>query len=1025
MNKQFFQLFILIASIGFASENFAQSSEWLDTAILNKLEYRCIGPTRGGRVTAVAGIASQPATYYMGATGGGVWKTEDYGINWKNVSDGYFETPSIGAISVDQNNPKIIYVGTGSDGIRSNIITGKGVYKSLDAGKSWTHIGLKETGQIGAVEIHPDNSDIVFVAAIGQAFNPNKERGLYRTKDGGKTWEQVLFISEKIGIVDVEFAPNDPNVIYAAAWKAERKPWTIISGGMKEGGIYKSTDGGDTWKKLDGGLPSGLIGKIDLSVSAAAPDRLYALVEAPAEKNAGGEGGLYRSDDRGENFELISTKKELLDRPFYYCNVKADPQNANTVYVSATQFWKSTDAGKTWKRMRTPHGDNHDIWINPNDSLLFIQANDGGVNITLNGGKSWSPQSNQATAELYQIEVDDQFPYWVYAGQQDNTTIALPILPPYYSPSGSAGYWTVAGGCETGPAVPKPGNPDIVYSNCKGRFGVYNKKTGQEKRYYVGASNMYGHNPKELKYRFQRVSPIHVSPHNPDVVYHTSQFVHKTMNDGETWETISPDLTAFESDKQVISGSPITRDITGEEFYSTIYAIRESPLKEGLIWVGANDGPIHVTKNGGKDGWKNVTPKGLPSGGRVDCVAPSPHQEGKAYIVVLRYQLGDWKPYLYKTENYGESWTLLTNGKNGIPADYPVRVVREDPDRAGLLYAGTEFGLFISFDDGQNWHAFQQNLPITPITDLKIHQKDLVISTMGRSFWILDNLSPLHHSMDKVASSKAHLFKPIDAHRMRYRGTGANSIPHYPSNSVIIDYYLKEKPKGTISLEILNKNNKVIRSFESAAPEKKKMDKEPSMATGFSERGATPTLKTNPGLHRFHWDLQHEGVWDKDPKKSRRSGPTVAPGAYTVRFKAFGQTFEENFKVKIDPRVEAEGISAEDLLAQEALNIKIRDLRSKTKRTQTGISEQLKKLKDASKDKNQIEQLKKLERQLTTEEGRYMKPMLLDQLKYLAFMLDAADQRPGVDAYERFSELEGELQQIIDNFQKITKPMLK
>jgi len=688
MPNKYIQFLALLLAISFSTENFAQievNPTWLDTTILETFEYRCIGPTRGGRVTAVAGVTSEPSTYYMGATGGGVWKTKDYGITWKNISDGYFESPSIGAITVDQNNPKTIYVGTGSDGLRSNIIAGKGVYKTTDGGKKWENIGLKQTGQIGAVEIHPTNPNIVFVAAIGQAFNANAERGLYRSKDGGKTWSKSLYINDEIGIVDVEFAPDNPNILYAAAWKTQRRPWTIISGGMKEGGIYKSIDGGDNWTKLENGLPQGLIGKADLTVSAADPSRVYALIEAPEEESNLGRGGVYRSNDYGASFELVSYKKELLDRPFYYCNIKADPQNANVLYASATRFFKSTDAGRTWKRMRTPHSDNHDIWINPTDSMNFIQANDGGVNVTLNGGISWSSQTNQATAELYQIAVDDQVPYWV-------------------------------------------------------------------------------HNPKELKYRFQRVSPIHVSPHNPDVVYHTSQYVHKTVNDGKTWETISPDLTDFDPKRQVISGAPITRDVTGEEFYSTIYAIQESPLKAGLIWTGANDGPVYVTQDGGKDGWKNVTPKDLPKGGRIDCVEPSTHQEGKAYFTSLRYQLGDWTPYIYKTQNYGQTWELITKG---IPSDYPVRVVREDPDRVGLLYAGTEYGLFISFDDGKNWQAFQNNLPVTPITDLKVHQKDLVISTMGRSFWILDDLSILHESMDKIAAAKAQLFQPRDEYRLR------------------------------------------------------------------------------------------------------------------------------------------------------------------------------------------------------------------------------------------------------------------
>ncbi|MDH5381705.1 MAG: hypothetical protein OEW75_12675, partial [Cyclobacteriaceae bacterium] len=697
----------------------------IEESLKDTFSYRNVGPTRGGRSTTVTGVPDSPSTFYMGSTGGGLWKTTDYGINWKNISDGYFATGSIGAVRVAPSDNSIVYCGTGSDGIRSNVITGTGVYKSNNAGKTWKHLGLENTGHIGAVEVHPYHSEIVFVAAIGNAFKKNEERGLYRTKDGGENWEKVLYISDSVGIVDFEFSPDDPQTVYAAAWQVDRKPWTIFSGPI--GGIYKSVDGGDSWKKLKNGLPEGKIGKIDLAVSAAAPNRLYALIEALPGS------GLYSSDDKGETFEFISNEKGLLDRPFYYCNVDANPKNADVVFVNSTQFHRSFDGGKTWKRLRTPHGDNHDMWINPSDTSIFIQSNDGGANVTLNYGLSWSTQENQSTAELYQVEVDDQYPYWLYAGQQDNSTIAVPAQPPYNPPAGPNAFWMAVGGCETGPAVPKPGSPNIVYSNCKGRFGVYNKYTGQEKQYYVGASNMYGHNPKDLVYRFQRVSPIHVSPHDPNVVYHTSQFVHKTTNEGLTWETISPDLTANTPETQVISGGPITRDVTGEEFHSTIYCIQESKLQKGIIWVGANDGAVHITRDGGKN-WTNVTPKDLAPGGRVDAVEPSPHNPEKGYFSVLRYQLGDPKPYIYKTTNSGKSWTLITDGKNGIPDNYPVRVIREDPEKEGTLYAGTEFGMFISKNDGENWQPLQLNLPVTPITDIKLYRNDLVLSTMGRGF---------------------------------------------------------------------------------------------------------------------------------------------------------------------------------------------------------------------------------------------------------------------------------------------------
>lgn len=1020
LNVFFIGALLIICGAYSLSAQTAQTQKEQEPNLFSNLKFRNVGPTRGGRVTTVTGVADDKATFYMGSTGGGVWKTTDYGASWKNISDGYFNTPSIGAMRVAPSDKKTLYVGTGSDGIRSNVITGKGVYKSVDEGKTWKHIGLEKTGQIGAVEIHPGDPNTVFVAAIGQAFNANKERGVYRTKDGGDSWEQVLFVSDTTGAVDLEISPDNPEIIYASMWRGERKPWTVISGG-KEGGIYKSTDGGDSWKKLTNGLPKGLFGKSDLAISPANPAQIYVLIEAPV-----GEGGVYRSDDRGENWELVSTKKDLLDRPFYYCNLDISPQDPNTLYASATSFFKSTDGGKTWQRMRTPHGDNHDIWINPKDPDLFIQANDGGANITLNGGKTWSSQTNQPTAELYQVEVDDQFPYWIYAGQQDNSTIALPSLPPYSSIGGTSSFWMAVGGCETGPVVPKPGNPDIVYANCKGRFGVYNKKTGQEKQYYVGASNMYGHNPKDLKFRFQRVSPIHVSPHNPDVVYHTSQYVHKTTDDGVTWEIISPDLTAFEPETQVISGSPITRDITGEEFYSTIYAIRESSQQEGVIWVGANDGPVHVTTDGGKK-WANVTPKELPAGGRIDCVEPSPHKAGKAYFTSLRFQLGDWKPYIYKTEDFGQSWTLLSDGSNGIPADYPVRVVREDPSREGLLYAGTEFGLFISFNDGKDWMPFQQNLPVTPISDMKVHQQDLVISTMGRSFWIFDNLSALHQLPTDLTLSEVKLFSPRDAYRMRYGGGFRLTTDgvSYPAPALTIDYYLPEKTTEDIWLEILDQEDKVIQRFSSGNPEESQKDGEPSMSTGFFLPKGNPKLDNTKGLHRFNWNMRHPGATSGSGRS--RGGPVVTPGKYTLRMKLGQKQWEEKALIKIDPRVEAAGVTQGELKEQESLALKLVDLQNESRQLRDEIKQRKieigKAMKEALEKKEQQRLIKEKEAleakeiQLVTAEGRYQTPMLIDQINYLSSMLNRADQKPGKDAVDRYQELREQFDTLKESLQ--------
>lgn len=1008
-------LLIAITSMTYSQTNGKDHKE----NFYQDLRFRNVGPTRGGRVTAVTGIHAQPGTFYMGATGGGVWKTEDYGISWKNVSDGYFDSPSIGAIQVYQNNPDIVYVGTGSDGIRSNVIVGKGVYKSTDAGKSWKSIGLKNAGLIGAVEINPENPDIVFVAAIGQPFQPNQDRGVYRTKDGGESWKQVLFIADTVGIADIEFAPDNADIIYAAAWRTERKPWTIISGG-ENGGIYKSSDGGNTWSKIEKGLPGGIIGKIDLAVSKADPKRVYALIEA-----IDGEGGVFRSDDHGESFVRINDDMRLLNRPFYYCNIEANPVNPDALFVNTGSYYHSNDAGISWERRSVPHGDNHDIWINENDTNVYIQSNDGGANITTNDGKSWSTQFNQPTAELYQVDLDDQYPYWLYAGQQDNSTIGVPSLPPYPAPGGPTAYWIEVGGCETGPAVPKPGNHNIIYANCKGHFGVYNKITGQERTYTVNPTNIYGHNPKDLEFRFQRVSPIHVSPHDPNVVYMGSQYVHKTTDDGYSWEIISPDLTAFEPDKQVISGSPITRDVTGEEYYSVIYSIRESAVAKGLIWVGANDGPIHVTRDGGKT-WKNVTPPDIGPGGRVDCVEPSPHQASKAYAAILRYQLGDWHPYIYKTEDYGESWTLLTTGTNGLPVNFPTRVVREDPDKEGLLYAGTEFGLFVSFDDGKNWESFQQNLPVTPVTDIKVYRKDLVLSTMGRSFWIMDNISQLQHRAETKAATSSFLLKPIDTYRLRYRSTRGDEVPDYPASVVNIDYFINSVPEGEIKMKIFDADKNLIQTFTSSQRKANPANANAAVAmSDYFQASQTINLSKTAGIHRINWDMRHKGAWDSNPRRSFSNGPYVAPGKYLVSLEVDGKEFTQEFNVMADPRLKVIGVGNKELKEQEALALKLVDLTSEAKQLINKVTTRRKQIAELQKKKLKTKlqkedaQLLALENQLKMKEGIYQQPQLIDQINFLSRSVSGADQRPAKNTYPQYKKLKNQLAAMQAEFEKI------
>ncbi|MDR9418586.1 WD40/YVTN/BNR-like repeat-containing protein [Gracilimonas sp.] len=1001
----------------------------IDTAFYHDLQFRTVGPTRGGRVTAVEGHRDHPYTFYMGAAGGGgVWRTTNYGDSWENLTDGKgFKSTSIGAIEIPESDTSIIYVGTGSEGIRANVTTGRGVYKSTDTGETWTNLGLEEGGQIGAIKAHPENPDLVYVAALGHPFKKNDQRGVFRSEDGGETWENILFASDSTGAVDLEFNPENPNEIYATMWRAERKPWTIISGAEVENGIYKSTDGGDSWTKLENGLPTGLTGKMDIGVTPANPDRIYLLVEAPGNKQ-----GLYRSDDRGESWTQTSDHGGLMSRPFYFTNITAHPKDPDIVYVGNVRYWVSTDGGENFERRPVTHADVHDLWINPDMPDIQVQGNDGGATVTLDGGKTWSTQYNQPTAELYQVDIDDQFPYWLYAGQQDNTTISVPSLPPAESAENNQGLWHMAGGCETGPAVPQINNPTTVFANCKGRFGTYSTITGQQRNYYVGAEYMYGRNPSKLQFRFQRVAPIEVSPHDSSVVYNGSQYVHRTSDGGITWETISPDLTAFKDKFQVASGGPITRDITGEEHFSTIYKIEVSYHDPDVIWTGANDGVIYVTRNGG-DSWTNITPGTLPPNGRVDGIAPSYHNPGTAYVAVQRRLLGDFHPYIYKTDDYGQNWSLLSDGLNGIPDDYPARSVWEDPNREGLLYAGTDFGLFFSLDDGENWKQLELGLPVSPITDVKVKNKDLVLSTMGRGFWILDNLTPLYQLDEQLSNKDKHLFSPRDAYRMRYYGGGFyGGAPQYPEAGAMIDFYISEIPKEQLTLDILDENGTIVRRFigtvdDENDDEEVSTEQNDMMPNANTSYGEPDDFNIQEGHNRFTWDLRYPS--NTIPAEDGQNffgatGPMAVPGSYQVRLTVGEDSETRDLELKIDPRVEQIGVTIEDMQAQLEYNLEVRDA--------LGIAERMVAQMDTlrnhltsnedEKTSQEMQRLNDLYNRLeSSDEGSYMPPMLIDQLGYLYRMTLSSDQRPGNQAYERFEYLSKELEIIQDEWERLRR----
>ncbi|MGB3564915.1 MAG: glycosyl hydrolase [Thermoanaerobaculia bacterium] len=1012
---------LLIAGVGTslaAKSTTADPEPTYDGKLFKAMEFRNIGPYRGGRVTAVSGVVGDFETYYMGSTGGGVWKTTDTGVSWKNISDEHFAAASVGAIAVAQSDPNVIFVGTGSACPRGNVSPGIGVYRSTDAGKSWTHVGLDDAGQISRIRIHPQNPDLVYVAALGHIFGPNEERGVFRSADGGATWEKVLFVSDRAGAVDLAMSPGNPRILFAGIWEAERKPWTMISGG-ESGGLYRSTDGGDTWEELTEGLPEGMTGRIGITVSAASPDRVWALIEAE-------EGGLFRSEDGGDKFSLINSDRNFRQRAWYYTHVFADPQDSETVWILNAGMWRSVDGGKTFSYLRAPHGDHHDLWLQPENPQILINGNDGGANVSFNGGKTWSSQATQPTAEMYRVTIDDQFPYRVYGCQQDNSCVSLPSRT---SSSGIARQdWWVIGGCESGHVAVDPRNPEITYSGCYGgQIGRYDHATDQEREVMAYPQLAVGQAARDLKYRFQWNAPIRISPHDPSVLYHTSQYVLRSTDEGQSWEAISPDLTRNDPDKQDYAGGDLTWDNTGVEVYDTIFAFEESAQTPGLLWAGTDDGLVHISRDNGAN-WEAITPAGMPDWGQVNMIELSAHDPGRAFLAVTRYRTDDFRPYIFRTNDYGATWTRIADGTNGIPEDHFVRVVREDPDRKGLLYAGTEFGLFISFDDGASWQSFQLELPVTPITDLAVAHQDLVVATQGRSFWILDDLTPLHQLSEEMAGAGLHLFAPRDTYRFGggfFFGRGGVAGKN-PPGGVMIHYYLDAEPEEEVTLEILDTEGNVLRTLSS---EKEEPQAPSPWRQYFPGLGGERKLKAEEGLNRYVWNLRlHDAELVKDAVLwGIARGPKVPPGTYQARLSVGDSSQTTSFQVQADPRLDT---SQSDFDAQFALTKsiwqsitnshtaldKIRDIR--------GQVEDLEKRLDAvgkgdgldEAAKAVTERLSEIEKKIyqtrneSAQDILNFPPKLDNQLVGLMSVVESSDARPTDGSVQLYQELVAELE---------------
>ncbi len=971
-----------------------------DEPLYNGLEWRNIGPFRGGRSAAVTGVPGKPNLFYFGATGGGVWKTTDAGNTWENISDGFFGG-SIGAVAVSEWDNNVMYVGGGEKTVRGNVSYGYGMWKSTDAGKTWKESGLKASRHIPRIRIHPKNPDLVYAAVLGDLFKSSDERGVYRSEDGGKTWKRILFANADAGAVDLCMDPNNPRILFASTWRIRRTPYSLESGG-EGSSLWKSVDGGDTWTNIsrNEGLPSGTWGIIGVTVSPVNSNRVFAIVENE-------NGGVFRSDDGGKIWTKVNEGRSLRQRAWYYSRIYADTKDEDIVYVLNVDYHRSKDGGKTFQAYEAPHGDHHDLWISPEDNQRMIIGDDGGAQVSFDAGENWTTYHNQPTSQFYRVVTDNHFPYRIYGAQQDNSTIRIA----HRTDGSSIGErdWDITAGGESGHIAVDPADEDVVFGGSYDGFLTRkNHRTGEERSINPWPDNPMGHGAEGAKYRFQWNFPIFFSPHNPKKLYAASQHLHVSTNGGENWQVISPDLTRNDPSKLGPSGGPITKDNTSVEYYCTVFAAAESPYEKDLIITGSDDGLLHITRDGGGT-WTRITPPELPEWSMINSIEFDPRVKGGAYIAATRYKLGDYKPYLFKTKDYGKTWTKITDG---IDAGHFTRVVRLDPNRVGLLYAGTESGMYISFDDGRSWKPFQLNLPVVPITDLTVKNDNLIAATQGRSFWIIDDLTPLHQLSSDIAKSDFHLYKPMPSYRMG--GAGGFGRPsktegkNHPGG-VMIHFMLKDTTKIVASLEILEAGGTVIRKF-STKPDKKSKDGE---------------LKIKPGTNRFVWNMRYadaEGFDGLIMWSGRLTGPRATPGSYTARLTVNGKSMESPFVIVKDPRTSA---SEADIREQFDFLITVRNKVTETHkaiRKLRTVREQINRVTDPLKDKSDMKELtdmakgiqdemKKIEETLYQTKNRSgQDPLnfpirLNDKLAGLASEADGGDYKPTEQVKAVYKEL--------------------